>query len=131
GPGLADRASVEQHTQGADEFLRAAASWSPEAAEKICGVPASEIIAAAEELGVSRPAYFRVGWGLERNRNGGSACAAAFALPLLTGQFGVLGSGIFASLSEAAPLTTGPHDPAERRPPPLRHIHMNRPRPMP
>jgi anaerobic selenocysteine-containing dehydrogenase len=124
--GLVDRAFVEQHTDGAEEFLDAARQWSPEAAEAICGIPATEIVAAAEELAASRPAYFRVGWGLERNRNGGSACAAAFALPLLTGQFGVLGSGIFASLSEAAPLTTGPYDPAERRTPRVRHINMNR-----
>ena len=124
--GLVDRAFVEQHTDGAQEFLDAARMWSPEAAETICGVPAAEIIATAEELAASRPAYLRVGWGLERNRNGGSACVAAFALPLLTGQFGVLGSGIYASTSAAAPLTIGPRDPAERRTPRVRHINMNR-----
>jgi anaerobic selenocysteine-containing dehydrogenase len=124
--GLVDRAFLEQHTQGADEFLDAARPWTPEVAEKICGVPANEIVEAAAELGATRPAYFRVGWGLERNRNGGSACVAAFALPLLAGQFGVLGSGIFASLSEAAPLTIGPRDPAERHTPRVRHVNMNR-----
>ena len=51
-----------------------------------------------------RPAYFRVGWGLERTRNGGSACAAVFALPVLTGQFGVQGSGVYASTSDATDL---------------------------
>jgi anaerobic selenocysteine-containing dehydrogenase len=124
--GLVDRDFVEQHTEGADEFLDAARQWLPEAAESVCGVPAAEIVGAAEELAASRPAYFRVGWGLERNRNGGSACAAAFALPLLTGQFGVLGSGVFASLSDATPLTTGPRDPAERHTPRPRHVNMNR-----
>jgi anaerobic selenocysteine-containing dehydrogenase len=124
--GLVDRAFVEQHTEGAEAFLTAAREWPPEGAEKICGVPASEIIGAAEELAASRPAYFRVGWGLERNRNGGSACVAAFALPLLTGQFGVRGSGVYASLSEAAPLTYGPRDPAERHTPRVRHVNMNR-----
>jgi anaerobic selenocysteine-containing dehydrogenase len=124
--GLVDREFVEQHTQGADEFLDAARPWTPEAAAEICGVPADEIREAAEELAATRPAYFRIGWGLERNRNGGSACAAAFALPLLTGQFGVVGSGVYASLSDAAPLTTGPRDPAEKHSPRSRHMNMNR-----
>ena len=124
--GLVDRAFIEEHTQGADEFLDAARPWTPEAAAAVCGVPASEIVETAEELVATRPGYFRIGWGLERNRNGGSACVAAFALPVLAGQFGVLGSGIFASLSEAAPLTTGPRDPAERHTPHPRHVNMNR-----
>jgi anaerobic selenocysteine-containing dehydrogenase len=124
--GLVDRAFLEQHTQGADEFLAAARQWTPEAAEKICGVSAADIVDTAEELSASRPAYFRIGWGLERNRNGGSACVAAFALPVLTGQFGVAGSGIFASLSDATPLTVGPRDPAEQHTPRPRHVNMNR-----
>jgi anaerobic selenocysteine-containing dehydrogenase len=124
--GLVDRAFVDQHTQGADEFLDAARPWTPEAAEAVCGVPAAEIVETAEELVATRPGYFRIGWGLERNRNGGSACVAAFALPLLAGQFGVLGSGIYASLSDAAPLTTGPRDAAERTTPHPRHVNMNR-----
>jgi anaerobic selenocysteine-containing dehydrogenase len=124
--GLVDDAFVEQHTEGYDDFIDAARRWTPEAAEAICGVAAAEIVEAAEELAASRPGYFRIGWGLERNRNGGSACAAAFALPLITGQFGVPGSGIFASLSGAMPLTTGPSDPAERHTPRPRHVNMNR-----
>jgi anaerobic selenocysteine-containing dehydrogenase len=124
--GLLDHAFIDQHTEGIDEFMAAARHWTPDAAEEICGVAAADIVGAAEELAASRPAYFRIGWGLERNRNGGSACAAAFALPLLTGQFGVVGSGIFASLSAATPLTTGPSDPAERHTPRPRHINMNR-----
>jgi len=39
------------------------------------------------------PAVIRVGWGLERNRNGGQAAAAAMALPALLGKFGKRGSG--------------------------------------
>ncbi len=34
------------------------------------------------------------GWGMERNRNGGSGVRAVFALPVLTGAFGRLGSGV-------------------------------------
>ena len=62
-----------------------------------------------------------MGWGLERTRNGGSACAAVFALPVLTGQFATLGSGILASTADGSPL-------ALRRvatPDPPRVLNMN------
>ena len=68
------------------------------------GVAAAVITRLAGLLAEVRPAYFRVGWGLERTRNGGSACAAVFALPVLTGQFGVQGSGVYASTSDATDL---------------------------
>ncbi|MGD8817799.1 MAG: molybdopterin-dependent oxidoreductase, partial [Acidobacteriota bacterium] len=35
----------------------------------------------------------RCGWGLERNRNGGSAAAAVLALPAVAGKFGVRAGG--------------------------------------
>ncbi|HEX4493280.1 MAG TPA: molybdopterin-dependent oxidoreductase [Acidimicrobiia bacterium] len=123
---LLDDAFLSQHAEGVDEYLEAARRWTPEVAAPVCGIAATEIAEAAEELAASRPAMVRAGWGLERSRNGGSACASVFALPVLTGQFGVPGAGIFASLSEAAPLTTGPSDPAERHDPRPRHVNMNR-----
>ena len=54
---------------------------------------AASITELAELLGTVRPALVRAGWGLERNRNGGSACAAVFSLPVLAGQFGEAGAG--------------------------------------
>jgi anaerobic selenocysteine-containing dehydrogenase len=43
----------------------------------------------------------RCGWGLERNRNGGSAAAAVLALPSVGGKFGVRGGGFSMSNSLA------------------------------
>ena len=43
----------------------------------------------------------RCGWGLERNRNGGSAVAAVLALPAVAGKFGVRGGGYTMSNSGA------------------------------
>ena len=43
----------------------------------------------------------RCGWGLERNRNGGSAAAAVLALPAVAGKFGVRGGGYAMSNSSA------------------------------
>jgi anaerobic selenocysteine-containing dehydrogenase len=46
----------------------------------------------------------RVGWGIERNRNGGQALAAVMAMPALLGKFGVRGGGYTLSNSGAAKL---------------------------
>lgn len=118
---LIDREFVDRHTTGAREFLAAAAPYDPQTAAAICGVSSESIAAFATLIGSVRPAMFRVGWGLERNRNGGSACAAVFALPVLAGQFGVPGSGVLASLSNATPVawdSREPDTPADRRRPP-------------
>src|SRR5262249_46467538 len=49
----------------------------------------------------SSPAAIRCGWGVERNRNGGSAVAAILALPAVAGKFGVRGGGYTMSNSKA------------------------------
>ncbi|MBK5287592.1 MAG: molybdopterin-dependent oxidoreductase [Acidimicrobiia bacterium] len=108
---LLDHPFLEQHASGVDEFLAAAEAFPLDRAVEICGVPAADITRLAEWLGTVRPALVRPGWGLERNRNGGSACAAVMALPVLTGQFGVPGSGVMASLSEATPVAWDPREP--------------------
>ena len=125
--GLVDRAFLEQHTEGADAFLDAARQWSPEAAESdLRRARGRDHRRRPRSSRASRPAYFRVGWGLERNRNGGSACVAAFALPVLTGQFGVARIGHLREPERGRAAHDGPRDPAERRTPRVRHVNMNR-----
>ena len=55
----------------------------------------------AELYADASPALIRCGWGLERNRNGGSAVAAVLALPAVGGKFGVRGGGYTMSNSAA------------------------------
>ena len=55
----------------------------------------------AELYASSSPAVVRCGWGLERNRNGGSAVAAVLALPAVAGKFGVRGGGFTMSNATA------------------------------
>ncbi len=115
---LVDRAFLDAHAHGAEAFLAAAAQFPVVVAADVCDVPAAAISELAMLLGTIRPALVRAGWGLERNRNGGSACAAVFSLPVLAGQFGVPGSGVVASLGSATPLAWDarePDTPPERR----------------
>lgn len=90
---------LSAHSSGVDEFLDAAQVWTLDRAADVTGVAAADIAATAEEWATTRPAMLRVGWGMERNRNGGSAITTAMALPILMGHFGVRGAGIMHSTS--------------------------------
>ena len=99
--GRADEEFLAAHATGAEELSRRAAPWTFEAAARAARVPAEEIERLAEIYAESSPAAIRCGWGLERNRNGGSAVAAVLALPAVAGKFGVRGGGYTMSNSKA------------------------------
>ena len=110
---------LAEHATGVEEFLAAARAYPAARAAEICDVPAADIRRLATLLGTVRPGVVRLGWGPERNRNGGSACVAVNALPVLAGQFGVPGSGMIASLGSATPLAWDAREPDT--PPDRRH----------
>jgi len=98
--GRADQAFLDQHTTGAAALRERAAPWTFERASEVCGVPAERLHQVAELYATTSPALVKCGWGLERNRNGGSAAAAVLALPAVGGKFGVRGGGY--SMSNSA-----------------------------
>jgi anaerobic selenocysteine-containing dehydrogenase len=69
-------------------------------------VSAADIRTLADRYAESSPAVIRVGWGTERNLNGGQALAAIMAMPALMGKFGVRGGGYTLSNSGAAKIDT-------------------------
>ncbi|HEX5615990.1 MAG TPA: molybdopterin-dependent oxidoreductase [Acidimicrobiia bacterium] len=109
---LVERSAVEPLVDDLDAYLAAAEEWTLDRAAEVCGVTPAAIAALAADLARVHPVFVRVGWGVERNRNGGSACAAVFALPVLAGGLGRLGGGVMASLSGSAPLSVQVRDPA-------------------
>ena len=124
--GLLAEAFLDEHVDGVEEYLANAAPWTLDRAADVCGVPAVEIARVAELWATCRPAMLRMGWGLERNRNGGSACRAVLAMPLLTGQFGQRGAGVITSTSGAAPISMRRGDPDARLDwPQRREVNMN------
>jgi anaerobic selenocysteine-containing dehydrogenase len=100
-----DRAFVDAHVLGLEEFMARARPWTIERAAGMCGVPAAEIRTLAEWYHTLSPAAISVGNGLERNRNGGSGIRAIFALPALAGKWGVRGGGCINGASVAFPKT--------------------------
>ena len=95
--GLIDRPFVDVHADGVDQFLDACEPWTLGAAAAVTGLDASGIETLATWWGTTRPSMLRIGWGQERNANGGAACRAILALPVLGGHFGIAGSGVIGS----------------------------------
>lgn len=88
---------IATHADGAAEFLAAASAWSLEAAAEVCGIDPDAIATLANWWADTTPTLLRIGWGQERNANGGAACRAILALPVLVGSFGEPGSGVLGS----------------------------------
>ncbi len=121
---LVDREFCEAHADGVDAFVGEARRWSPQRAAEVCGIDAADVTALAELIGTRRPGMLRIGWGMERNRNGGASIRAALSTWVLAGQFGTVGSGVIQSTSSSADDDVLPDlvDP----PPPARVLNMNR-----
>ena len=105
--GAVDRNFTDAHADGVDDYLEACRPFPLARAAEQCGVEADTISAFVDLLAERRPAYWRTGWGMERNRNGGSAVRAVFALPVLTGAFGRLGSGVHLHTAHDLPWRSG------------------------
>jgi anaerobic selenocysteine-containing dehydrogenase len=99
--GRADLGFLAAHATGWEELRRRAEPWTFERAAEVSGVPAAELERFVRLYAETSPAVIRCGWGLERNRNGGSAVASVLALPAVAGKFGVRGGGYTLSNSGA------------------------------
>ena len=91
--GDADLDFLAEHASGVDELRRRVEPWTFERAAEVTGVQVRDIARCYELYSTSSPAVIRCGWGVERNRNGGSAVAAILALPAVGGKFRVRAGG--------------------------------------
>jgi len=105
--GRADLEFLARQATGWEELRRRAEAWPIERAAELAGIASSDLERFVELYAESSPAVVRCGWGLERNRNGGSSVAAVLALPAVAGKFGVRGGGYTLSNSAAWQLDAG------------------------
>lgn len=97
--GLVDRAFLDTHVLGAAEYEAHVRGCTPEWAERIAGVPASQVEALAELVGAIRPMTICAGFGMQRYTNSGQTMRSLIALAALTGNIGKPGAGwVFANL---------------------------------
>jgi anaerobic selenocysteine-containing dehydrogenase len=100
-----DRAFIDRHVEGFEEFMALARPWKIAEAARVCGVDEAAIQRLAEWFHTISPVAISVGNGLERNQNGGSGIRAVFALAALGGKLGVRGGGLVNGAGFAFPKT--------------------------
>ena len=122
--GHADERFLAAHARGAAELRERAQEWTIERAAKEADIDPRTLEKFAQLYATASPALVRCGWGLERNRNGGSAAAAVMALPAVGGKFGIRGGGFSMSNSAAMGIKAAAwmNDTPE---PPTRLVNMN------
>jgi anaerobic selenocysteine-containing dehydrogenase len=121
--GTADAAFLDAHTRNADRLRARAQEWTVERAAAEAQIDARDLERVASLYATVSPALIRLGWGAERNRNGGSACLAILALPAVAGKFGVRGGGYTMTNSASWGIE---RTWIRATPPPTRTINMNR-----
>ena len=93
--GYADRDYLARYTDCPAELEAHLQTRTPEWASAICGVPVEEIEAFARTVGQTRRAFFRLGYGFTRSRNGAAQMHAALCIPAVTGAWQYEGGGAF------------------------------------
>jgi anaerobic selenocysteine-containing dehydrogenase len=93
--GYADRDYLARYTDCPDELEAHLATRTPQWASSICGVPVEEIEAFARAVGQTKRAFFRLGYGFTRSRNGAAQMHAALCIPAVTGAWQYEGGGAF------------------------------------
>jgi anaerobic selenocysteine-containing dehydrogenase len=92
--GLVDQDYVDNYTHGYKELAERAKTRTPEWAEEITGIPATDIRKLAREYATTPPAAIRMGIALERNYGGSQAIRAVSCLPALIGAWRHVGGGV-------------------------------------
>jgi assimilatory nitrate reductase catalytic subunit len=91
--GLIDEAYLRERTNGWEQVRETVESYTPEYAQKISGVPAARIVAAARLYGRAATSLIMHARGVEHSTHGVDTCLACVNLALSRGQLGKPGGG--------------------------------------
>jgi assimilatory nitrate reductase catalytic subunit len=91
--GLIDEEYLRERTNGWEQVRETAESYTPEYAQKISGVPAARIVAAARLYGRAATSLIMHARGIEHSTHGVDTCLACVNLALSRGQLGKPGGG--------------------------------------
>ena len=92
--GLVDQRFITEHTEGFAAVESAVASYTPERAEEVTGVPAQDIRAAARMYATTRKAGIYYTLGITEHTHGTDNVYALANLVLMTGHLGVRSAGM-------------------------------------
>ncbi len=91
---LVNRAFLEARTEGYDDFVKSLATFTPEYAEELSGVPAADIRAAARLYAQAGNGAIYWGMGISQLSHGTASALALIHLAFLTGHIGREGTGL-------------------------------------
>ncbi|HUE75736.1 MAG TPA: molybdopterin oxidoreductase family protein [Chloroflexota bacterium] len=91
--GLIDEEYINGRTTGWEQVREAVESFTPEVAQRIAGVPADRVVAAARLYGRAGRSLIMHARGIEHSTHGVDNCLACINLALARGQVGKPGSG--------------------------------------
>ncbi|WP_161884291.1 molybdopterin oxidoreductase family protein [Deinococcus alpinitundrae] len=123
--GWADETYLQEATQGFEEFKAEAEAWTLERTAKATGLSAEQIAELARAIGQDSPAYIRVGYGMTRHENGGTALRAVTLLPAVTGDWRRRGGGCTLSTSGVFHLNRSRLGGAHLTREDVKHVNMN------
>ncbi len=92
--GLADKAFVAERTEGFEALAESVSGYTPEAVEKVTGVKAADLVAAARLFAESPAASILYAMGITQHTSGTNNVLALANLSMVTGQIGKPASGV-------------------------------------
>ena len=92
--GLYDKAFVEERTEGFEELSEAVADYTPDRVEKISGIPAEDLVAAARLYAQAERAAILYAMGITQHTTGVDNVLSCANLAMLTGNVGKPGTGV-------------------------------------
>lgn len=92
--GWLNKTFIDERTEGFDALAESVAEYTPEAVEKITGVPAKDIIEAARLYAHARGGTILYAMGITQHTTGTNNVLALANLAMVTGQIGKPSSGV-------------------------------------
>jgi len=123
--GWTDEAYLAEATTGVEDLRESAREWTPERTAEVTGLTVEEVRDLARAIGTTRPTYIRVGYGMTRHENGGTALRAVTLIPALTGDWRQRGGGVVLSTNGAFTLNRSRLGAAHLTRPDVPHVNMN------
>jgi anaerobic selenocysteine-containing dehydrogenase len=124
--GKADWDYLERYTDAPHELEAHLRTRSPEWASSITGCPAETIEAFARLIGDDKRAFFRLGYGFSRSRNGAFNMHAASCIPAVTGAWQLEGGGAFHNNGAVFHLDNSVIEGSDMRDPSIRMLDQSR-----
>ena len=92
--GLHDEAFIAERTEGFEELKAAVAAYTPERVERITGIPATDLVAAARTYAQAERAAILYAMGITQHTTGVDNVLSCANLAMLTGNVGKPGTGV-------------------------------------